>query len=246
MLHHINTVGSTNAYAATRADSLPSGDIIFADEQTAGRGQRGNSWEAEPGKNITMSIILKALPVAASQQFAVSEVVALAVADALSERLPEERRSLVAVKWPNDIYVADKKIAGILIECALGGAEILYAIAGIGLNVNQTLFVSDAPNPTSILLEGGDSIADLPALAREIGQRITAMLTSPFNPAAIHRRYLSRLWRREGTYPWRDRLTDTTLLAAIHTVAPDGILTLRPADGSPLRPFAFKELEALL
>ena len=102
-LIEIDSTPSTNTLMKERADTLPDGSVILARCQTAGRGQRGNSWEAEPGKNVTMSLLLRDIPVEARRQFAISEAVALAVADT-AEALTAGHGGEVTVKWPNDIY----------------------------------------------------------------------------------------------------------------------------------------------
>ncbi len=124
------------------------GTVIVADEQTAGRGQRSNLWVTEPKKNLTCSYILKPVFLAAKDQFMLSAAVALAVSDTVSELLPTNE---VQIKWPNDVLVDGKKIAGILIENTLRGMNLENSIVGIGLNVNQVAFPSGL-NATSIQL----------------------------------------------------------------------------------------------
>ena len=121
------------------------GVIVAARCQTGGRGQKGNSWEAQPGKNLTFSAMWKPRGIAAREQFSISEAVALAVVDFL-----EDAGINAKVKWPNDIYVDDRKICGILIEHSVMGTEISRTIAGVGINVNQREFLSGAPNPVSM------------------------------------------------------------------------------------------------
>lgn len=203
----------------------------MAREQTAGRGQRGNSWEAEPGKNITLSLILRPEQLPAMRQFELSEAVALAVADTV-ESLGIGH---VAVKWPNDIYVGDRKIAGILIENTLSGNLISRSIVGIGLNVNQREFHSDAPNPVSALqLTGREH--NVEDLALRMVQRILDRLSLD-----NHSEYRRRLWRGTGIWPWRTA-QGQTFSAAIADVEPDGHLRL--SGNHP--PFAFKEIHPVL
>ncbi len=121
------------------------GVIVAVRCQTGGRGQKGNSWEAQPGKNLTFSAMWKPRGIAAREQFSISEAVALAVVDFL-----EDAGINAKVKWPNDIYVDDRKICGILIEHSVMGTEISRTIAGVGINVNQREFLSGAPNPVSM------------------------------------------------------------------------------------------------
>lgn len=239
----IDTVESTNSLMKERLDTLPHGTVIQAREQTAGRGQRGNTWEAEPGMNVTMSLLLKDLPVEPRRQFAISEAVALAVADAVARRLPPALASHVAVKWPNDIYVDDRKIAGILIECGIRGAELTYAVAGIGLNINQTIFRSDAPNPVSLRqLAPSAEFGSIASIACGIATEIVDSLSPPsFDVDALHGRYLARLWRREGEHRWRRRDDGRVFTAPVTGVSPEGFLSLG-SEGT----FLFKEVEALL
>ncbi len=139
---------STNDLALSLLDKpdIGEGTIIITQNQTKGRGQRGNIWISEPGKNITCSLILQPGFLQISQQFGLTLVASLAVYDLISQVVPN-----VKIKWPNDIYVGDKKIAGILIENSLKNNSIEYAVIGIGINVNQKGFAS--PVATSLALE---------------------------------------------------------------------------------------------
>ncbi|MDE6668417.1 MAG: biotin--[acetyl-CoA-carboxylase] ligase [Muribaculaceae bacterium] len=142
----LDEVSSTNTWLAQHAAELPHLTMVTAARQIAGRGQRGNSWESEPGANLTFSLLIRPEDMPARSQFSISEATALAVTDLLATY------GLTAtVKWPNDIYVGDRKICGILIEHAVMGTSIMHSIIGVGLNVNQTRFISDAPNPVSLL-----------------------------------------------------------------------------------------------
>ena len=115
------------------------GTVIITDNQTAGRGQRGNSWEASSGQNLTFSLILKPIFLKASDQFQLNVAVSMGVFDFLSEFIDKN----LTVKWSNDIYVGDKKMGGILIENSLQGYKIGHSIVGIGLNINQTEFINE-------------------------------------------------------------------------------------------------------
>ena len=121
------------------------GTVVLAKEQTSGRGQVNNTWESSYGDNLLMSIVLYPEFLHAGNQFLLSKFVSLAIVDFLSYYLEN-----VTIKWPNDIYVGNKKIAGVLIENSLRGAFISSSVVGIGLNVNQTEFSSSIPNPTSL------------------------------------------------------------------------------------------------
>lgn len=123
---------------------LSDGAVVFTNEQTAGRGQRGNSWEASPGENLTFSIYLKTHFLDIADQFYLNIITSLGVCEFLGGYIQEE----IKVKWPNDIYYRDQKIGGILIENSIRKGGIDYSIVGIGLNINQSLF--QAPNATSM------------------------------------------------------------------------------------------------
>lgn len=140
---------STNKFAKEiiAGEFLPEGSIIYAASQQKGRGTGDNKWESQPGKNITLSFVFYPLFLELSKQFVINKVVALAVYDFVLGYLSS---SEVKIKWPNDIYVDDKKIAGILIENSIIGNEFQNCIAGIGVNINQEKFVSNAPNPVSL------------------------------------------------------------------------------------------------
>ena len=144
----LSRVASTNNYARELVrDKMPiEGTVIVADEQTEGRGQRSNTWVTEPKKNLTCSYILKPVFLAAKDQFMLSAAVALAVFETISEFLPQND---VKIKWPNDLLVDGKKIAGILIENSLRGNSLETSIVGIGLNINQVEFPKEL-NATSL------------------------------------------------------------------------------------------------
>jgi BirA family biotin operon repressor/biotin-[acetyl-CoA-carboxylase] ligase len=107
----VSQTASTNSYLSRLAATLPSGTVIYTPSQTAGRGQKGNTWESEDGKNLTFSLLLKCPPVKARDQFYLSEAAALAVVEALAAEAGEG----FAVKWPNDVYWQDKKVCGMLL-----------------------------------------------------------------------------------------------------------------------------------
>lgn len=141
-------IDSTNTQAARELDTANEGTVWIADFQTAGRGQRGNKWESKEAENLTFTILFRPVFLHPSQQFLISQICSLGVCRYLrSKGLPAQ------IKWPNDIYVGNKKICGMLIENSIMGDKLAVSIAGIGLNLNQKVFSSDAPNPTSLILE---------------------------------------------------------------------------------------------
>jgi BirA family biotin operon repressor/biotin-[acetyl-CoA-carboxylase] ligase len=155
----LQSVDSTNKYAMQLVHSanLPNGQapehgaVYFAHEQTSGKGQRGKTWTSETGANIAMSIILNPYPLKVTEQFSLSSCVAVSVHQFFSKYAGDE----TSIKWPNDIYWRDRKAGGILIESVVrshmsSGSNWEWAIVGIGININQTSFPADLPNPVSL------------------------------------------------------------------------------------------------
>jgi len=145
---------STNSFALDRCQQVPppsDGTIIITDNQFAGRGQRGNSWNAAPGANLTFSVMVKPGFLAIADQFLLNVCTALAVADFLEHEGCRD----VAVKWPNDVYIGPKKVCGILVESQIRGNHLMWSVIGIGLNINQSNF--GAATATSLSLESGKS-----------------------------------------------------------------------------------------
>lgn len=239
---------STNTHLASIASDAPHGTVVSAHRQTAGRGQRGNSWESEPGANITMSMLLRPEGLHPARQFVISEAVSLAIVEVLQRYLPDYD---VRVKWPNDIYVGDRKICGILIENSITSSGINHSIVGMGINVNQHRFVSDAPNPVSMAQLTGTEF-DLRTLLEEFCGEIlretdaaVAAELSEEGSGELSRRYFDALWRKDGFYPYRDNLRGEFIEARIVAVAPDGIISLELPDGER-RSYAFKEISAVV
>jgi BirA family biotin operon repressor/biotin-[acetyl-CoA-carboxylase] ligase len=146
-IHRFSSLDSTNNYAIQlvgKNDTLE-GEVVWALEQTLGRGQLGNIWESARGKNLTCSVILHPFFLKAEKQFYLSKIVSLAIHDVLVTEIKK-----VQIKWPNDLYLERKKIAGILIENTIQGEEVVSSVAGIGINLNQKKFISGAPNPVSL------------------------------------------------------------------------------------------------
>jgi len=146
-IERIDELGSSNNYAAAQllTKRLPEGIVFVANSQVDGRGQVSNRWESEPNKNLTFSILLYPDFLEIMKQFEISKAISLGVIDFLKERTDH-----VSIKWPNDIYIGTKKVAGILIENSIRIDKISSCIVGIGLNINQQKFVSYALNPVSL------------------------------------------------------------------------------------------------
>jgi BirA family biotin operon repressor/biotin-[acetyl-CoA-carboxylase] ligase len=186
---------STNTYGAKllKNDAVPEGTIIYTNYQSAGRGQTGNTWESEAGKNLLISLILYPLMIKPSDQFIISKTISLGICDYLRQHTTN-----VSIKWPNDIYVNNDKIAGILIEASIMRNEIEYIIAGIGLNINQKIFRSDAPNPVSLgMITGVDYDIEecIKNLALFLDSRYKQLLQK--KRSEIDSEYLNNLYRFE-------------------------------------------------
>lgn len=245
MPHYIKVsqTASTNTYLSRLAATLPGGTVIYTPCQTAGRGQKGNSWESEDGKNLTFSQLIKRPPVKARDQFYLSEAAALAVVEALAA----EAADGFSVKWPNDVYWHDKKICGMLIENSLDGSDIATSVVGIGINVNQERFLSDAPNPVSLKgITGRDH--NLMALLKRVCSRIEQLVDSLDDDSArqqLHRSYMAALYRNDGQqHPYEDA-QGNRFMASVADIAPDGTLTLLHEDGTR-HSYLFKQVRHII
>jgi BirA family biotin operon repressor/biotin-[acetyl-CoA-carboxylase] ligase len=223
-------------------EELPHGYCISADFQTSGHGQATNRWESEDGKNLLFSLLLRPTVIPAAEQFVITELVTLAIINALQDYI----RQKITIKWPNDIYVGDKKLCGILIENALCGPTIDTCIVGIGININQELFVSDAPNPVSLKqLNGRDN--DRGEILAEIYQNILNYydyLADNWQnndiKQSLYYEYMNNLYRRTGYHNYSTPEGEH-FRAEIEDIGPQGHLTLRLESGEQ-RIFAFKEV----
>ena len=235
----LEATDSTNNWLLCHESEMKGPSMVYCHNQTAGRGQRGNSWESEPGKNITASVIFFPQNFPAFKQFLISEAVALAIVDYL-----EEKGVIAEVKWPNDIYVGDKKICGILVEHFVLGRNVTRSIAGFGININQTEFISDAPNPVSLKMITSKDYnieTEIERLAFIMNKYIHDL--SPEAP--LHDRFLKNLWRGRGIYEFFDRKNNEKIRGSICDVAPDGVLTLDTISGQKRR-YYFKEVEFII
>ena len=211
--------------------------VVWTDFQRKGHGQDANHWESEAGKNLTFSVLIHPDEVRAQDQY----IISMAVAETMHRYLSGMLDAAVHIKWPNDIYVGDSKIGGILIENHLSGEHIKDCIIGIGLNVNQTVFVSDAPNPISLRM-----IDDREWNREEVLQGLIAELVwqfKHFRIDVIRKKYRRHLYRREGIYPYRD--VDGEFEAELLEVENDGHLVLLDTQGRQRR-YAFKEVAYLV
>lgn len=211
---------------------------VVTNYQTDGKGQRGNTWEAERGKNILFSIVIYPTALEAKNQFYLSMLTAVSIVAAL-----EKYTDGFSIKWPNDIYWKDRKICGILIENELEGKYLSQSIVGIGLNINQEHFRSSAPNPVSLFQIVGKGID-----REEIFGKIIHAILSGYKALesnqhelseALHHLYRKHLYRKNGLHLYRDK--DGDFLAEIHNVGTDGCLYLKD-EKDMIRKYAFKEV----
>ena len=145
----LDTVDSTNNYSLSLLEQgkIDEGTVIFARSQSAGQGLNGNSWESEKNKNIIISIIIYPEFLPLTHHFMLNIFSSLAIHDFINNKIPGQR---TFIKWPNDVYIDQKKVAGILIKNAIRGDGFQYSIIGLGININQLEFKSAAPNPVSL------------------------------------------------------------------------------------------------
>lgn len=268
-LEYLQETGSTNL--AAREKAYPNGTVILAESQTAGRGQRGNRWLSAPGENLTFSVVLHPDFLPVGQQFYLSKAVSLALTDALDELLDAVgkgqtagmqaasaadsplsnqqtgARSRVSIKWPNDIYVGGNKIVGILIENDLSGEIFARSIVGIGINVNQTVFPEELPNPTSLALETGSAWAlteVLGAFYRALSHRYDQLGRGALDE--IDRDYRNRIYRLGIESRFALPSSGTPFRGTITGVLPGGALEVLHQEDGRKRHYLFKEIEYLL
>lgn len=240
-LIHISETNSTNNYLQSLCSKQKVEEltVVVADFQTSGRGQRGNSWESDSGKNLLFSIVIFPEFLEARRQFLISQIISLAIKEELDTYTTD-----ISIKWPNDIYWKEKKICGMLIENDLMGRNISQSIAGIGININQETFHSFAPNPVSLRQITGKEF-DLFEILKSIVLRIQSYysLLKKGNTESIVCQYEMSLFKKEGMHRFKD--VNGEFLARIICVEPEGRLILEDEILNK-RGYMFKEVEYLL
>ena len=234
----LDEVDSTNNFLRhldTQDDQMT---LVTAEFQTAGRGADTNRWESAKGENLLLSLRVTPANLPVSRMFALSETTALAISDVLGAFLS------LCIKWPNDVYYEDSKVAGILIENDLQGAKIRCSTIGIGINVNQRRFLSDAPNPRSLADIVGHDI-ERRLVLEQFMERFTHLFGQiedgrPEALDALHENYKNHLYRFGEEHTYSDK--DGTFRATLTDVEPSGHLILRDTNGT-LRRYAFKEVK---
>ncbi len=238
IIKHIKSSVSTNSEIADVDQNL---FALWSDCQTKGRGQRGNSWESEDDKNLTFSIMLRPQLIPAEKQFILSKTISTVIIETLNCYGIN-----ATIKWPNDIYVNHNKICGILIECNISGNGLINkAIIGVGLNVNQKLFLSDAPNPTSMALECNKEF-DREEIINEICRRFEMKydIISEGLYSTIDRAYYNNLYRKDGLHTYEDS-NGNLFKATINGISEYGALILED-EKRVCREFQFKEVSFVL
>ena len=229
-------------------------DYIYAGYQTAGRGQTGNGWESEANKNLLCTILLPPR----ENLFDLNVIVSVAVHRVVTQSVFCQRGGLysvndsaLAIKWPNDIYWQDRKLAGILIENALIGNEVKYSIAGIGLNVNQTEWLGNAPNPISLKQISGSEY-NIDELMDRLFEEVQKALEED-----VWEYYKAHLYRKEGFWPFVERevnivptmnasaMEQGIFMARIENVLSTGEILLRDQQGQQ-RKYHFKQVRYVI
>jgi BirA family biotin operon repressor/biotin-[acetyl-CoA-carboxylase] ligase len=228
---------STNSRASEllKSGEMPEGSVVQSDFQTAGKGQRGNKWESEAGKNLLISIILYPESILPAEQFLLSMTISLGITDFLDKYISGSK-----IKWPNDIYFGNDKIAGILIENTIIGEQTESAIAGIGLNVNQEDFPATINKPVSLKMITGENYDTRLCLEQLIGPldiRYKQLLYGDRN--RLRADYISRLYRYKEWYTYKKE--ETVFTGRISDVLPDGMLLIEEKSGRQ-QGFYFKEV----
>jgi BirA family biotin operon repressor/biotin-[acetyl-CoA-carboxylase] ligase len=236
----LEVTDSTNNYAKQqiREKGLSEGTVFLAYEQTAGRGQLKNSWESEPGQNLIFSIVLCPDFLEIRRQFMLSKAVTLGIYKALNKHVDS-----LKIKWPNDIYVGNQKLGGILIENSIMNGLLRSSVVGIGLNVNQTIFYSEAPNPVSLRMLTNQHY-DCEIILSEILSGINwyYALLREGKEEIIDQEFESVLYRLNEKYFYKAK--EDVFEGEIIGVNEIGQLLIRKIDGKVLE-FHFKEVEFL-
>jgi BirA family biotin operon repressor/biotin-[acetyl-CoA-carboxylase] ligase len=235
------SIESTNitALALLREKELPEGTVIQAAFQSSGKGQAGNSWKSEKGQNLLFSVVLYPGSVSPGEQFIISMAISLGICD-----FTDIYFNGTTIKWPNDIYVNNEKIAGILIENSIMGDSIESSVAGIGFNINQDKFDPETRNPTSLKTITG-RIHDTGKCLKEIlaclDKRYKQLLYG--DREQIRDEYISHLYRAGEWYTYRT--AGIRFEGKITDILPSGSIRIEARDGN-LREFSFKEVDFII
>lgn len=238
--HYFRTIDSTNneIKRLIAKKTISPGHLIYAGYQHQGKGAYQNRWESQAYQNLLLSFYIEPMFLKAQNQFQLSKAVSLAVADITEKILPLKE---VSLKWPNDIYVAHNKLAGILIESAIRGQNMAYAVVGIGLNVNQTAFSDTIPNPTSLAIEQPKPLVLETVLEALEGMLMIRCKQLQFAPQIIDEEYKKRLYLRNKTAVFETQ--NTQFQGLIQRVDNFGRLQIFRLDKQQVQYFGFKEIK---
>ena len=238
---HLEQIDSTNAYLQRQQSEHDIRNwVVSTDEQTTGKGMGSNGWESEVGKNLTFSLALDMGFLPAERQFLLSEAVPLGIIEVLNTLLPSEKLS---IKWPNDIYFENRKLAGILINSTIKANMMDISIIGIGLNVNQMKFQDWPTHPISLKMVTGKEY-DLKPLLEQIAERILIKVQQlQSTPTSIEKDYLKRLFRYRT---WADYEVEGKVLRLFMTgIDSFGRLQLLDTENKPYC-FDIKEIRFII
>lgn len=251
---YIDHTQSTNSLVREQYLEEANGFCLYTFDQRAGRGQSGNSWQSEAGKNLLFTLLLQQPPVAPELAFTLNMAVSLGVWEAIAEFLGSERGKLT-IKWPNDLYIGHRKVCGILIENLLSSTGIAHSIIGVGININQTEWSETIPNPTSMQLETG-KVFDPEVILQHAQDAILRQVEKLTQPEQLKQDYMAHLYRREGYHLYVERPVDSspTMIsrgdaaafeARIEGISPRGELILSRRDGSR-NTYHFKQIKFII
>lgn len=238
----IPKIDSTNSFLKqllSNSTPLPEGTVIMAEIQSSGRGQQQQVWHAEPGKNLTISILLKPFFLPVKKQFDLTCAISIAIVSVLEKILGKD----VRIKWPNDIYFQDQKLGGVLIENTIQGAQIKNAVIGIGINVNQVCFPKIISNPVSIkqiLQQDYDLKTLLYQLCASIELYYSYLKAG--HTDMISAEYLQKLYRVGELH--RFEVNNEFILGVIAGVNPEGRLKIK--SDNALREYDIKQIKFLI
>lgn len=239
----LEEVNSTNEFAKSYIKNnlhFPEGTTIVANHQPEGKGQRGNSWESEPGKNLTFSVMLSP-KIFAEHQFQLSKIVALSIIDFLFSVGVKNAQ----IKWPNDIYIENKKIAGILIENNIKENKLEHTVVGIGININQKVFTLSTATSLYLNMQiAYDLKTLLYSFLEKLEKRYFLLKTNQHN--LINEAYLANLLGYNKELTFLVNATQTPFLAKIVGVSATGKLQLKQKNKTNIEEFDVKELKLLL
>lgn len=240
-VQYFDSLPSTNAQAVQdiQEGTAHDGKVIWTGDQTQGKGNGTNQWESEKGKNLTFSLLTEPIFLKPAEQFVITQLISIALYETLSHILSPEK---LFIKWPNDVYYDKKKIAGVLIQNYVKGQQINFAVIGVGLNVNQKTFLSDAPNPASIVHFTGKEM-EIKTLLDDILQNFKShyvALNEPEKRTELHEKYLEHLYLRNQ---WADFTDESgTFSGRITGINDYGQLHIEDKEGNK-KTYGFKEIK---